>query len=180
MSQYIRAKTTGAYYFFTVVTHQRQKILCKPEVRAALRNAINEVRQTMPFDIIAWVLLPDHMHCIWALPTGDYDYSNRLARIKRKVSKQCRTKVKNNHLSPSLKKGKEIGFWQRRFWEHQIRDEIDLKNHINYVHFNPVKHGFCDVASQWQWSSLLRYIKQGKHSKDWGKGIDIPKSIGHE
>ena len=177
MRHYIRLKTPGACYFFTVVTYNRRPILCLPEVRTALRNAINQTRQIMPFEIIALVLLPDHLHCIWTLPAGDSDYSKRWSMIKRKVSKTCQ------HLAaPKIKTTKQntINFWQKRFWEHQIRNEKDLENHLNYIHYNPVKHGLCQTASKWQFSTLHRYIKQHKYSEDWGEGINIPEGTGNE
>lgn len=179
MRQYIRLKAAGACYFFTVVSYKRRKILCLPEVRSALHQAIINVRQDMPFDIVAWVLLPDHMHCIWTLPVGDDNYSARWSRIKRFVSQQCRHLVVDE-VSRSLQRKREVGFWQRRFWEHKIRDDDDLHNHLNYIHFNPVKHGYCQYAEQWQWSTLLRYIAQGKYPSGWGQAVDIPDGVGYE
>ena len=179
MRKYTRLKTAGACYFFTVVTYNRRKILCLPEVREALRYAINTVRQTMPFDIIAWVLLPEHLHCIWKLPAKDDNYSIRWAKIKTIVTKQCKHLAASKVTITQARK-REVGLWQSRFWEHQIRDDRDLENHLNYIHYNPVKHGYCQVAGQWQYSTLQRYIRQGKYSEHWGQGLVLPDNIGHE
>ena len=179
MPSYTRLKNPGGCYFFTVVTYKRRKVLCLPEVRTALRQAINNVRQTMPFEIVAWVLLSDHLHCIWTLPEGDSNYAMRWAKIKSQVTRQCKHIASQNLTTTKTTKG-ELGFWQSRFWEHQIRDKKDLENHLNYIHYNPVKHGFCQIASQWQFSTLHRYIKQHKYSENWGEGINIPEGTGSE
>ena len=180
MATYRRLKTAGGCYFFTVVTYKRNPILTHPDVRNALRKAIIDVRQSMPFVIDAWVLLPDHLHCVWTLPQGDDDYSARWSRVKRQVSRECRYLLGEQQLSDSQKTRREIQFWQRRFWEHQIRDEADFEHHLNYIHFNPVKHGYCQVASQWQWSTLHRFIQQGVLSADWGHNLVLPDDIGYE
>ncbi len=122
MSEYRRANTKGGTYFFTVVTYRRQKILCDERVRKALREGIKATQLTNPFTIDAWVLLPDHLHTIWTLPPDDANFGIRLALIKRFVTKQCNPDFKREDwMKPSKLKRKESTFWQRRFWENQIR-----------------------------------------------------------
>jgi len=126
MSRYRRASVAGSTYFFTVVAFRRQPILCDDMVRAALRSAIENVRAVRPFAIDAWVLLPDHLHCIWTLPDGDADFSTRWRMIKRAVSLVCGDDYRRaDWMTASKRKYRESTIWQRRFWEHQIRNEDD-------------------------------------------------------
>jgi len=172
MSHYRRAHTAGATYFFTVVTYQRQPILCDVAVRHALRAAISSVRAAWPFSIDAWVLLPDHLHCIWTLPPGDADYATRWSMIKRQVSVMCRgTYQRTELLTASKRKHRESTLWQRRYWEHQIRGEADFMRHVDYIHYNPVKHGQCERAAEWPYSTFHRYVACGIYPLEWG-GIE--------
>jgi len=169
MSRYHRSNTTGSTYFFTLVSYRRQTILCNQPIRCALREAISHVRQKRSFAIDAWVLLPDHFHCIWTLPRGDADFPTRWALIKRKVSLICGQYYKRQEwISPSKQKHRESTLWQRRYWEHQIRDELDYQRHMDYIHWNPVKHGLVTHASNWPYSTFHRYVKQGVYPLDWG------------
>ncbi len=178
MSRYRRSKTTGSTYFFTLVSYRRQTILCEQPVRDALREAITNVRQKRPLTIDAWVLLPDHFHCIWTLPEGDADFSTRWALIKRKVSLTCNQYYKRKEwISPSKQKHRESTLWQRRYWEHQIRDESDYQQHMDYIHWNPVKHSLVAHASDWPYSTFHHYFKQGVYPLDWG-GIEHTDDAG--
>ncbi len=169
MPNYRRAKTQGGTYFFTVVTHQRQPILCNKDFRHALRQAIETTRITQPFDIDAWVLLPDHLHCIWTLPAKDANFSARWSMIKRLVTKQCGKSYFQEQLyNASRRKRRESTLWQRRFWEHLIRDEDDYQRYMDYLHYNPVKHGTITKLKDWPYSSFHRYVKQGVYVKSWG------------
>lgn len=168
MSRYRRATTAGSSYFFTVVSYQRQPILCDDSIRDALRNAIEAVRASRPFTIEAWVLLPDHLHCIWTLPDGDADFSTRWMKIKRAVSAACGDEYRRDDLmSASKLKHRESTIWQRRFWEHKIRDEEDFARHVDYIHFNPVKHGHVQRAMDWQYSTFHRYVREELYVQDW-------------
>lgn len=168
MSEYRRANIKGGTYFFTVVTHGRQKILIHDDARQALRVSIEKTRALFPFQIEAWVLLPDHLHCIWTLPEGDADFAKRWGMIKRHVSQHCAHLIHDkNQASVSKLKRHESNFWQRRFWEHQIRDEADFTKHVDYIHSNPLKHGLVTQVSDWPHSSLHRYVTEGVYSKDW-------------
>ncbi|CAH1078519.1 REP-associated tyrosine transposase [Candidatus Nitrotoga sp. 1052] len=127
MSRYRRAMAVGSSYFFTVVAYRRQSILCDEAIRNALRASIETVRVARPFVIDAWELLPDHLHCVWTLPDGDADFSTRWMMIKRAVSLACREDYRRaDWVTASKLKHRESTIWQRRFWEHQIRDENDF------------------------------------------------------
>ncbi len=169
MSRYRRENVTGATWFFTVVTYRRQPILCDKPVREALRDAITSVRKKRPFEIDAWVLLPDHFHCIWTLPPDDADYATRWGMIKRQVSIKCKKDYKRpDWVTASKRKHRESTLWQRRYWEHQIRDQRDFEKHVDYIHYNPVKHGLCRQVSAWPYSTFQRYLTQGDYPIDWG------------
>lgn len=169
MSNYRRADTKGATYFFTVVTYRRQKILCNEDIRTALHDGIQATRINHPFVIDAWALLPDHLHCIWSLPEHDANFSVRWAMIKRYVSKQCSPALQQKNLmNQSKNRRNESTLWQRRFWEHQIRDNHDYQKHMDYIHYNPVKHGYVSRTIDWPHSTFHRYVRQGVYAEDWG------------
>jgi putative transposase len=153
----------GATYFFTVNLYNRKNNLLLSEVNL-LRTIFRRVQHLHPFFINAIVILPDHLHAIFSLPENDSNYSLRWNLIKGYFSKEIHTK---EPISASRKNKKERGIWQRRFWEHLILNENDLKNHIDYIHYNPVKHGYVQQAAQWKYSSIHRYIKNGTLSKNW-------------
>ena len=173
MSEYRRANIPGGTYFFTVNTFRRTKLFTREPFRIALRVGIELARATLPFNIEAWVLMPEHLHCIWRLPEGDADFSKRWAIIKRSVSKQCGHLVEiDNALSESKLARKESVVWQRRFWEHQIRDDLDLQRHVDYIHYNPVKHGHVAQVADWPYSTFHRYVREGIYPPDWAGVAD--------
>ena len=167
MSRYRRARA-GQTYFFTLISFRRRPILCHASIRDALRSALIEVRQCRPFDIDAWVLMPDHLHCIWTLPVSDNDYSTRWALIKRLVSRSCATLGAPRPASTSRNKHRDATIWQRRFHEHMIRDDWDFERHADYIHFNPVKHGHAESVAAWPFSTFHRYVRDGVYPVDWG------------
>jgi len=172
MSQYIRSYTTGAHYFFTLVSHNRRRILCEDDFLQAFRNSIKKVQQQYPFEIVAWVQLPDHLHCIWKMPKNDADYSMRWSQIKRLTTQACpQYHLPIDELSHSKVKRKERGVWQRRFFEHQIRDEADFIKHTDYLHYNPVKHGLVERVLDWPYSSFHRYVEEGAYLVSWGENL---------
>lgn len=175
MSNYCRSQQ-GNLYFFTLVTEQRQPWLTQAASRAALREAIGQARACYPFEIHAWVLLPDHLHCVWQLPGDDADFGRRWSLIKRKTS-QALDVPQGTTLSRQLRG--ERGLWQRRFWEHQIRDHEDYRRHLDYLHWNPVKHGLVERVRDWPWSSFHRLVGEGIYPADWGGGkIDEGRGYG--
>ncbi|MBD2634769.1 transposase [Limnothrix sp. FACHB-881] len=159
MPNYRRWRSEGGTYFFTAVTYGRYPWLCEPIARQALRQAIRTTQAAYPFSIDAWVLLPDHLHCIWTLPTGDDDFSTRWRLIKTRTTRVCNRQFPID--LPSSRSRQTRGdhpYWQRRFWEHQIRDEADFQNHIHYIHQNPVKHGHAITPTDWPYSTIHRSI----------------------
>jgi putative transposase len=177
---YRRARVPGASYFFTVVAWRRRRILCRPEMRVALRAALREELRTRPFGLDALVLLPDHLHCVWTLPPGDSDFPDRWRRIKASVSHAIADQLEAAPDASRRQKG-ERGLWQRRYWEHVIRDEADFAAHLDYIHFNPVKHGLVERAADWPWSSLHRYVAQGAYPLGWGDAeITFADAVGRE
>jgi putative transposase len=177
MATFRRSTTEGATWFFTAATYRRQPILTHPDVLVALHSAIHEVRIDHPFDIVAWVVLPDHLHAIWRLPAGDAAYPMRWAQIKRKTAQQARRLVQTP-LAESMKARGEIGLWQRRYWEHQIRDERDLVRHVDYIHGNPVKHGLAMRVADWPHSTFHRYVAEGLLSVDWSGDNPVDGAYG--
>ena len=155
MPRYRRVFVKGGCYFFTVVTEQRQPILTDESVRNALRNAIDNVRKQYPFTINAWVLLPDHLHTIWTLPEEDADFAIRWRLIKSQVTRACGELYKNPEFLTERRFNKNYStIWQHRYWEHLISDEEDYLNHVEYIHQNPVKHGYVTDAKEWQYSTI--------------------------
>ncbi len=174
MPEYRRNFVNGGTYFFTVVTYNRQPFLTTEGARNCLHNAWEDVQVRFPFVTVAVSLLPEHVHCLWRLPEGDSNYSIRWKEIKRLFSKNYPIQdMPGETISESrLKRGEKL-IWQRRFWEHTIRDENDLRNHMEYIHYNPVKHGLVQRAWDWPWSSFHRYVKMGLYEKDWGEAADM-------
>jgi putative transposase len=164
MTSYLRPRVPGAAWFFTVNLAQRSGNHLLVEHVEALRNAIRKVKDAHPFTIEAMVVLPDHLHCIWTLPPGDADYGIRWALIKAGLS---RSLAPTEARSTSRIKRGERGIWQRRFWEHMIRDEQDFQRHVDYIHWNPVKHGHSTRVADWPYSSFHTYVRRGVYPLDW-------------
>jgi len=177
MSEYRRWRVEGGSYFFTIVTADRRPILTSELGRSSLRHAFQTILDKKTFDLIAIVLLPDHLHCIWQLPNGDDDYSSRWADLKSQFTD---TFLKGGGteapISESRRKKGERGIWQRRFWEHTIRDDDDFKRCLDYGHWNPVKHGYVQQVKDWPWSSFHRWVRLGEYELDWGNvSLPLPK-----
>src|SRR5690349_1866814 len=140
MSQYIRCYQPGGYYFFTLVTYDRSPLFANHTNVEQLHIAMNKVKKKYPFSLNAIVVLPDHLHCLWRLPEKDHDFSTRWRLIKRYFSMEIDTPI--NHRGEKL-------IWQKRFWEHIIRNEQDWRAHMDYIHYNPVKHGLVSSPAEW-------------------------------
>ena len=178
--QYRRDYTQGASYFFTVVTFRRVKFLQSVEAVNFMRQAFKDEMTRRPFIIDAIVIMPDHIHSVWTLPDGDADYSMRWRNIKRAFTQHITPEQRPAVYASRQHKG-EQAIWQRRFWEHRIRDEDDFARHVDYIHYNPVKHGYVKHPTDWAYSSIHRYIRQGVLPATWGSdAIVMPDSIGHE
>ncbi len=169
MSNYRRLKINAKTYFITVVTYQRKTIFSTDLASSILRDAINKTREILPFEIDAWVLLPDHMHAIWTLPDNDADFSKRWGMIKKEFSKSAKEKIKNTKtISKSRSVRRESNYWQRIFWNHMIRNEKDYRIYMDYLHYNPVKHGHVKQVKDWPYSSFHRYVKESIYPLNWG------------
>lgn len=177
--QYRRVFVKNGCYFFTVVTEKRRPIFADKESLALLREAFKKVMIKRPFTIDAMVVLPDHLHCIWTLPSNDADFSTRWRLIKTYFSKHYQHQIPVTNKNRINKQQQDI--WQHRGWEHCLRDENDLLRHIEYVHYNPVKHGYVERAVDWESSSFHRYVKQGLVGEQWGVGgLTLDECIGYE
>ncbi len=162
MPEYRRHFNPGGTFFFTVVTYHRYPFFNSGPARTLLGEAFRSAQERYPFTLNAICLLPDHLHCIWTLPDNENDNSIRWRTIKSYFTQRYKGGFHaNTEISASRKLRRESGIWQRRFWEHIIFDDLDYERHINYIHYNPVKHGLVEDVESWQWSSFHRYVKLG-------------------
>ena len=175
MTAYRRALLPGATWFFTLALAQRLDNPLLVKHVDALRASFRRVQERHPFRIDAIVIMPEHLHCIWTLPPGDADFPTRWSLIKAGFS---RTLPQGERLSPSRMARGERGVWQRRFWEHLIRDEDDLARHVDYIHWNPVKHGHSARPLDWPYSSIHRFVRQGIVPADWGANSEAEGDFG--
>ncbi|MGQ0799169.1 MAG: REP-associated tyrosine transposase [Pseudomarimonas sp.] len=163
MSNYRRVWVPGGTYFFTVNLLDRRRSLLVDHI-AELRRAFAAVRAERPLEVMAAAVMPDHLHCIWRLPTNDADNAMRWRHIKTLFSQGL---PHTEDRSASRAGRSERGIWQRRHWERLLRDERDLQAHTDYIHFNPVKHGYVTRAADWPHSSFHRYVREGVLPADW-------------
>ena len=161
MVAYRRNRVAGGTYFFTVTLHDRASRRLV-EYMDELRVVIRDVMRERPYRIDAMVVMPDHLHAVWTLPPGDTDYAGRWRLIKSRFTLalvRAGVKLSRN------KKG-EYDLWQRRYWEHTMRDERDFERHVDYIHYNPVKHGWVTQVRDWPYSTFHRYVRQGIYPID--------------
>lgn len=178
MTNYRRTKTRGGTFFFTVAIANRSSDLLTTHVDA-LRAAYHTTRLERPFHCDAIVVLPDHLHAVWTLPQGDNDFGTRWGAIKSRFTRAVKGRM---GLNPILRSGSKVrkgdaGIWQRRFWEHMIRDEADYRMHVEYCWGNPVKHGLVERPTDWTFSSIHRDIQSGKVDPMW-VGRDLVGEFG--
>jgi putative transposase len=165
---YRRIWHPGGAYFFTINLLQRKDNDLLIRHTQSLRESVKTVKAHHPFEIHGWVVLPENMHCLIELPENDIDYATRIRLIKIGFSKAIPKTERRS--SVRIKRG-ERGIWQRRYWEHLIRDEADFQAHINYIHYNPVKHGWVKQVKDWPYSTFHRWVEQGAYPLNWA-GID--------
>jgi putative transposase len=166
MVRYRRNFIAGGTFFLTAALADRASCLLVDQI-AALRSAVKQTRRQHPFTIDAVVILPDHLHVLMTLPMNDADFSNRVSLIKRRFTTAAR---KAGAAAKRLPNG-EIALWQRRFWEHTTRDEKDFEQHVNYIHFNPIKHRLVTGVHDWPYSSFHRYVRLGILPADWAGDV---------
>lgn len=169
--RYRRSDIKGGTYFFTVNLQNRNSRLLVDKIDV-LRTVINQVKQRHRFKVDAMVVLPEHLHAMWTLPVDDYDYATRWMLIKSGFSRQI---PKHESISISRQSKGERGIWQRRYWEHCIRNQEDYEKHVDYIHYNPVKHGYVKRAVEWPFSTIHEFIKKGVLNPDWGYSEDCVK-----
>ncbi|HHH43786.1 MAG TPA: transposase [Gammaproteobacteria bacterium] len=179
--RYRRARVPGGCYFFTLVTHQRCQLFGSEAAVNLLRTAFRSVMRKHPFSLDAIVVLPDHLHCIWTLPPGDADFARRWRLVKTAFTRRCSPAWYGGvpPATPVGKQGRQV--WQRRYWEHVIRDEDDFRAHVDYIHYNPVRHGYVNRPADWAWSSFGRFVRRGVLASDWGATeICFAEGVGRE
>jgi putative transposase len=178
MRRYVRDFTPGATYFFTLTLQDRSARLLVDHV-AQLRACMAEVKARHPFRIDAMVVLPEHLHALWTLPTDDADFSVRWMLLKQSFTRRLHAE---GALDAAAQAGRgergERKLWQRRFWEHRIRDAEDHARHVDYIHFNPVKHGWVLRARDWPYSSFHSHVRAGTLQEDWGISAGIAGEFG--
>ncbi|MCL1961156.1 MAG: transposase [Desulfovibrionaceae bacterium] len=167
MTSYRRNFIPGGSFFFTVNLAERNRSLLTDHI-GLLREVFRGVRQRHPFTMDAIVVLPDHLHAVWTMPQGDADFATRWRQIKSTFSRHL---ARGERISPSRSARGERGIWQRRYWEHTIRDETDFERHVNYIHINSLKHGLVDRVCDWRPSSFHRYVALGIYPLNWGCAI---------
>ena len=167
---YRHAWHQGGTYFFTVNLLQRKKNRLLLEHIQTLRHVVAQVKKTYPFIIHAWVVLPEHLHCVIELPEGDADFKTRWILPKMLFSKAI---PKTEPRSAVRIKRRERGIWQRRYWEHLIRDEADFRAHVDYVHINPLKHGLVKQVADWEYSTFHRLVEAGIYPRNWAGGDEM-------
>lgn len=169
MSDYRRYFVAGGTFFFTVVTYQRRPVFADDQNVDLLRTVVADVRRELPFEINATVVLPDHLHFIWSLPPGDANFSKRIGRMKASFTKLLHgSNALPATLSNERRKHRESDVWQRRFWEHTVRDEDEFVCLFDYIHFNPVKHGHMSCPHMWTASSFHHWVNRGVLDQRWG------------
>jgi putative transposase len=172
MVQYRRSRVAGGSFFFTVNLRNRRDRFLTDHVDA-LRAIVSDVRDLYPFSIDAMVVLPDHWHAVWTLPPNDQTYASRIRLIKARFTKH----LLHQGVAVEQDNRGEYKLWQRRFWEHTIRDDRDFETHVNYIHINPVKHGYVTRPADWAHSTIHRFIAKGVVTSNWAVG-DVEGAFG--
>ena len=175
MPNYRRAYAPGGTFFFTLVTYKRRPIFSDPVAIKLLGTVFRGAKLKWPMTVNAIVLLPDHLHMICTLPSGDGEYSKRIGWIKKEFSQRwLACSGKGSTISPSKQRERRLGVWQPRFWEHTIEEDGDFDNHFDYVHWNPTKHGYVKSPKDWPHSSFHRWVSAGVYPVDWGRSSTNP------
>ena len=169
--RYRRLKVEGASYFFTVVTFERRKLFGEPEAVELLNEAIFRVRNRHPFDLEALVVLPDHLHALWQMPPNDASYSMRWRLVKEAFTRSYMRRFGIPDATPTQQGRGEQTVWQRRFWEHLIRDDSDFAAHLDYIHLNPVHHGLSRSPEDWPHSTFKQWVGRGAYEPGWGSDV---------
>jgi putative transposase len=183
--RYRRVFQPGGTFFLTLVTLERREVFVTTTAISNLDIAIKKVHAKFPFEVEALVVLPDHLHMIWTLPPGDSNYSTRVRLLKTYFTKLHGNSMPRAKPTASRASKNEQAVWQRRYWEHTICSERDFQTHLDYIHFNPVKHKLVTAARDWTHSTFLSWVEQGVYDMNWGSddtedNAVPPIWIGHE
>jgi len=169
--QYRRNFQPGGTYFFTLVTADRHHLFANPDAIALLQTVVREVKTERPFRSEAWVILPDHLHMIWTLPPRDADYSGRWSKIKSQFTRRwLASGGAEREVSIGKQRDRRRGVWQPKFYEHTIDSDDEFIEHVEYVHYNPIKHGYVTRPIDWLHSSFHAYVKRGVYPPTWACG----------
>jgi putative transposase len=180
--RYRRAHVSGGTFFFTLVTERRRALFRDGEAVRLLLEAVEKVRSRHPFEVDAYVVLPDHLHTLWTLPQGDTKFSTRWRLVKEAFTRAYLKTHEAPDRTESRRSKGEQSIWQRRFWEHAIRSEADFAAHVDYIHINPVKHGLVAAARDWPYSSFRDWVAREAYDETWGSNDmpPLPEWVGHE
>jgi putative transposase len=180
--RYRRSDVLGASYFFTVVTYGQQPLLARAEAVATFERALQTVQQRRSFVLEAQVVLPDHLHALWTLPDNDSDYPTRWRLIKEAFTREYVTTNRVQEPDSRRRARGERAVWQRRYWEHLIRDDHDFSAHVEYIHYNPVRHGLVKAPADWPHSTFLDWVARGNYERTWGSDEmpKLPRLVGRE
>lgn len=168
MPNYVRVFVQNSYVFITVVSYDRKPLLVNNI--SILKDALRNSKKFYEYEIFGMVVLPDHLHLI-IRPDNINDYPKIISRIKHYFSRNINSS--KNNISDSKVKKREKGIWQRRYWEHTILDEKDLYKLLDYIHYNPVKHGYAKAVKDWEYSSFKKFVKRQNYDINWGSLKDI-------
>jgi len=160
LSNYNELYIPGKTYFLTLVTHDRQPILTTESGQTCLQKAWKQQQLVRPFETVALCILPDHLHSIITL--DDADVETRIEKIKAAFAKSY---LKTQGIAHSI----EHPIWQNRFWQHRIRGQRDFSDHLDYLHYNPVRHGLVDQCKEWPYSTFHKFVHNGWYDEDWGE-----------
>ena len=166
--RYRRATVPGASYFFTLIAYRRKRLFADPSNVERWHGAVEAVQRKRPFVVEAEVVLPDHLHMVWTLPELDADYATRIRLIKTGFTKALSLRLDGVETNVSRVSKGERHVWQRRYWEHVIRDERDFQAHLDYIHINPVKHGLAKRPEDWPHSTFRIWLERGAYEPWWG------------
>jgi putative transposase len=168
MPEYRRMTAPSGTFFLTLVTYERKPLFRAATAVALLRRTMALVREERPFILRGAVILPDHLHLLCELPGGDADFSTRVGLVKARFTRAVLAETgANADVCASRRRHRERAIWQRRFWEHTIRDDGDFGARMEYIHYNPVKHGLATCPHAWPYSSFHRWVREGRYAADW-------------
>lgn len=178
MPNYRRYFVPGGTYFFTLKTEHNHPLFERDEIVELFESVLGEAKSRWPFEVIAYAILPDHIHTLWSLPSGDTEYPTRWGWIKKEFTTRYLSQGGTEEpISSARQLSGRKGVWQRHYWEHLIRDEEDFERHFDYIHWNPVKHHYVKAPRDWAHSSFHQWVNSGHYEINWGRGAELPDKL---